>query len=137
MKKILFLLCLCTTVMVMQAQTFAVKPVALTTTSYGIALDTVTNAGSKVTTPFRVANWHLGVTAQVVVTKISGTVGGSIGLYGSIDGTNWSLIGSASTPTDATANYSFNTTVSWYYYQLKYTGTGTMSASIKAFIQPY
>lgn len=120
-----------------QAQTYQVKPVALTTTSYGNALDTVTNTASKVTTPFRVSNWHLGVTAQVVVTKISGTVGGSIGLYGSMDGTNFTLIGSATTPSDASANYSFNTTAAWYYYQLKYTGTGTMSASIKPFIMAY
>jgi hypothetical protein len=90
-----------------------------------------------VTTAFRVSNWHTGVTAQVVVTKISGTVGGSLGLYGSMDGTNWSLIGSASTPSDASANYSFNTTAAWYYYRISYTGTGTMSASFKAFLLPY
>lgn len=114
-----------------------VAPKAVTTTSYGNALDTVTNTGVKVTTPFRVANFHSGITAHVVVTKISGTVGGTLALQGSLDGTNWSTIGSAATPTDASANYPFNTTVAWYYYRLSYTGTGTMSASFKAFIYPY
>jgi hypothetical protein len=106
----------------------------LTTTSYGNTLDTVVNAATKVTTPAdgRTSNWNVGLNAQVVVTKISGTVGGSIALQGSMDGTNWSLIGSATTPSDATANYTFNTTVRWPYFRISYAGTGTMSASFKA-----
>lgn len=137
MKKIFFALILSAAAFTASAQVVQVKPVALTTTSYGNALDTVTNAGNKVTTPFRVTNYRTGVTAQVVVTKISGTVSGSLVFQGSMDGTNWSTIGSASTPTDASANYSFNTTAAWYYYRVSYTGTGTMSASFKAFIMPY
>ena len=134
MKKIISILVLACVCFAAQAQT---RPTLLTTTSYGLTLDTVTNTASKVTTAFRVPKFNNGVTAQVIVTKISGTVGGSIGLYGSMDGTNWSLIGSASTPSDASANYSFNTVVAWGYYQLKYTGTGTMSASVKSYIYPY
>lgn len=114
-----------------------VRPTLVTTTSYGNTLDTVVNTASKVTTAFRVANWHTGITAQVIVTKISGTVGGAIGLYGSMDGTNWVLIGSAATPSDASANYSFNTTAAWYYFRINYTGTGTMSASVKTYLMPY
>jgi hypothetical protein len=113
------------------------KASLVTTTTYGNTLDTVVNTASKVTTPLIIGAWKLGVTAQVIVTKISGTVGGSIGLYGSMDGTNFNLIGSASTPSDASANYSFNTTAAWKYYQVKYTGTGTMSASMKTYIMPY
>lgn len=114
-------------------------PRVLTTTAYGNALDTVDNSESHVTTPSLglVSNWKAGVTAHVIVTKISGTVGGSIALQGSMDATNWSTIGSASTPTDATANYSFNSTVAWRYYRINYTGTGTMSASFKSYLYPY
>src|SRR5206468_3799730 len=120
-----------------QAQFSQINPAALVTTSYSNALDTVVNTATKVTTAYRVSNFHTGVTAQVVVTKISGTVGGTLGLYGSMDGINWSLIGSASTPSDGSANYSFNTTSAWFYYRVSYAGTGTMSASFKAFLLPY
>jgi hypothetical protein len=137
MKKIIFIMLLSAGTLIASAQLTQIRPTALTTTSYGNALDTVTNTATKLTTPFRVSNWHTGVTAHVVVTKISGTVGGSIALQGSMDGTNWSTVGSASTPSDASANYSFNTTAAWYYYRISYAGTGTMSASFKAFILPY
>jgi hypothetical protein len=114
-----------------------VKAIPLTTTSYSNALDTVTNTGTKGTNAIKAPNWRTGVTAQVVVTKISGTVGGTLSLQGSMDGTNWSTIGSASTPSDASANYSFNSTAAWYYYRLYWAGTGTMSASFKSFILFY
>lgn len=114
-------------------------PKTLTTTSYGNALDTVVNTAAKVTTTADglIKNWKNGVTALVVVKKISGTVGGSIVLQGSMDGTEWVTIGSATTPTDASANYAFNTTVRYYYYRISYTGTGTMSASVKSFLFSY
>lgn len=137
MKKIFFIVFLSAATLFAAAQSTQVAPRALTTTSYSNALDTVTNAATKVTTASKVANWRNGVTAHVVVTKISGTVGGSIALQGSMDGTNWSTIGSASTASDGTANYSFNTAVAWYYYRISYAGTGTMSASFKAFLLPY
>lgn len=127
------------------ASLFAVQATAqqaprlLTTTAYGNTLDTVDNTESHVTTALAgiVSNFRTGVTAQVIVTKISGTVGGTLGLYGSMDGTNFSLIGSAATPSDATANYSFNSVVAWRYYRIGYTGTGTMSASFKSYLYPY
>jgi hypothetical protein len=137
MKKILFIMLLNAGALFASAQYVQVNPVLLTTTSYSNTLDTVVNTAAKVTTPFRVSNWHSGVTAGVVVTKISGTVGGTLALQGSMDGTNWFTIGSASTPSDASANYSFNTAVAWFYYRISYTGTGTMSASFKAHIMPY
>lgn len=115
MKKFLFLILLAAFSFASQAQVAQVRPTALTTTSYSNALDTVTNTATKVTTPFRVSSFKSGVTAQVVVTKISGTVGGTLALQGSMDGTNWSTIGNAATPSDGTANYSFNTAVAWYY----------------------
>lgn len=137
MKRIVFILLLSVVGYFANAQYASVKPVAVTTTSYGNALDTVTNTATKTTTPFRVSNFHTGVSAEAVVTKISGTVGGTLALQGSLDGTNWVTIGNATTPSDASANYSFNTTAAWYYYRISYTGTGTMSASIKSFIMPY
>lgn len=136
MKKLFSFLLVISIACAASAQT-QIKAVALTTTSYGNALDTVVNTATKVTTTYKLGGWRNGVTAQAVVTKISGTVGGSIALQGSMDGTNWSTIGSASTPTDATANYSFNTTTAWYYYRISYAGTGTMSASVKCFLMPY
>lgn len=114
-------------------------PKVLTTTSYGNTLDTVVNTAAKVTTPADglIKNWKNGATALVVIKKISGTVGGTLVLQGSMDGTEWVTIGSATTPTDASANYAFNTTVRYYYYRISYTGTGTMSASIRSTLFTY
>jgi hypothetical protein len=114
-----------------------IQPKLVTTTSYGNTLDTVTNAGNKVTTAYKVTPFKNGVTAQVTVTKISGTVGGSIVFQGSMDGTNFTTIGSATTPSDASATYAFNTTAAYYYYRVSYTGTGTMSASMRTYIYAY
>ena len=112
------------------------SPVLLTTTSYSNTLDTVTNAGSKSTTAKKVGSWYYGasVSAHVIVTKISGTVGGSIGLYGSMDGTNWTICETATTATDATANYYITTTKRYGYYKVMWTGTGTMAASFKSYL---
>lgn len=137
MKKILFIVLLSAGALFASAQYTVVKSVALTTTSYGNALDTVSNTATKTTTAYKVANFNKGVSIGVVVTKISGTVGGSLVLQGSPDGTNWFTIGNATTPSDASANYSFNTTVGWNYYRISWTGTGTMSASFKSFLTLY
>ena len=133
MKKLLFLFAILAATFTVKAQTNVAK--LATTTSYNISLDTVNNAGAKSTNAQTLQNWYYGasVQAHVIVTKISGTVGGSIGLYGSMDGTNWTLCGSATTPTDATANYYLTTTVRYAKYKIMYTGTGTMSASFKTY----
>jgi len=114
-------------------------PKTLTTTSYGNALDTVVNTAAKVTTPADglIKNWKNGITAVSIVKAISGTVGGTLALQGSMDGTEWVTIGTAATPSNSSANYTFNTTVRYYYYRISYTGTGTMSASIKSQIYTY
>lgn len=114
-------------------------PKALTTTAFGNYIDTVDNTEQHVTTPLDglVKNWKNGVTAKVVVKKISGTVGGTLVLQGSMDGTEWVTIGSAATVTDASNNYSFNTTVRWYYFRISWTGTGTMSASMRPYLFSY
>lgn len=114
-------------------------PRLLTTTSYGNTLDTVLSTATKVTTAAAgvVSNFRIGVTAHVIVTKISGTVGGTLAFQGSMDGVNFSTIGSAATPSDATANYSFNTTVGWRFYRISYTGSTGQSASFKSYLYPY
>jgi hypothetical protein len=137
MKKIIGVIAIvCCLVVTAQAQEL-LKVKSLTTTTYGNTLDTVTNTGTKSTVSYSSPVFKTGITVQCVVTKISGTVGGTLGLYGSMNGTNYTLIGSATTPSDASANYSFNTTVGWKYYRVTYTGTGTMSASIQSYLMAY
>lgn len=116
-------------------------PKALTTTAYGNALDTVDNTEQHVTTTAegRVGTWKTGVTASCTVLKISGTVGGTLALQGSMSGAagDWVTIGTATTPSDGSANYGFNTTTRYYYYRISWTGTGTMSASMKCYLFAY
>lgn len=114
-------------------------PKTLTTTAFGNALDTVDNTEQHVTTPADglIKNWGTGVTAEVVTKKISGIVGGTLVFQGSMDGTEWVTIGSAASVSDASTNYSFNTTVRWYYYRVSWTGAGTMSASMKCYLFTY
>ncbi len=110
---------------------------------YSAISDTTTNtATSYVTLP--VQNWYNTVTIQSVVTKISGTVAGTVTLQGSIDGTNYVTVNSSYadvtsySPTDvATSSKLFVVTGSPYrYYRLSYTGAGTMSASHRGYVLP-
>jgi hypothetical protein len=82
-------------------------------------------------------------TVQVNVTKISGTVGGTISLQGSLDGTNWRALNTVDTQTalatvtaaDATASYHWRLSGSpFLFYRVSWTGTGTMSASFSALL---
>lgn len=132
MKKILFLIVITAFAFSLQAQN---TPRLVTTTSYGNTLDTVVNTAAISTTASTVTDWfaNKSIQAQVVVTKISGTVGGTLGLYGSMNGTNWTLTETATTPSDASANYFITTTKRYQKYKIMYTGTGTMSASIKTY----
>lgn len=133
MKKILSILILVAFAFTVKAQNNVSRLV--TTTTYGNTLDTVTNAGVKSTTTSTVADWfaNKSVQAEIIVTKISGTVGGTLGLYGSMDGTNWVICETATTPSDATANYYISTTKRYYKYKVMWTGTGTMAASMKTY----
>jgi hypothetical protein len=138
MKKIIFILVASVVTLCATAQSsHPVRSAAVTTTSYSNLLDTVVNTATKVTTPWKVPGWFNGVSAAVVVTKISGTVGGTLALQGSIDGTNWVTIDSTQTASDASANYLFNTTKGLQYYRISYAGTGTMSASFKTSLAAY
>lgn len=77
----------------------------------------------------------------ISVTKISGTVGGTITLQGSIDGTNWKAINTNDsqtalatiTATDASNTYHYRLLGGNFpYLRVSWTGTGTMSASFSA-----
>ncbi len=115
------------------------QPINYSMTGSHAALDTVTNTGTTTWTSARVpAGGALTATVYVSVTKISGTVGGTITLQGSVDGTTWKAMNTADTQTalatitatDATNTYHWRLTVnSFPYYRVSWTGTGTMAAS--------
>lgn len=110
--------------------------------SYGATSlkDTVTDTATGYLTSTRVAGPGQ-VTVQVNVTKISGTVGGTISLQGSLDNSNWKALNTQETQTalatitatDATNVYHWRLSASpFLYYRVSWTGTGTMSASFTA-----
>jgi len=109
-----------------------------------LTIDTVANTGTTyVSTTSRLKNdgHYTNTVIQVNVTKISGTVGGTISLQGSVDGTNWKALNTAETQTalatvtatDATNSYHWRLNGSpFQFYRVSWTGTGTMSASFGA-----
>lgn len=113
------------------------------TQAYGSASDTVVNTATGYV-GLTVLNHYERVGIQTVITEISGTTGGTVTLQGSIDGTNYVTVSSSFsdaqtyTPTDvAVSSKLFTVTGSPYkYYRLSYTGTGTMSATIKGYLVP-
>ncbi len=108
-----------------------------------LSADTTTNtATSYISLP--VQNWYNTVSIQSTVTKIGGTVAGTVTLQGSLDGTNYVTVNSSYadvtsySPTDITTSTKiFVVTGSPYrYYRLSYTGAGTMSASHRGYVLP-
>jgi len=108
-----------------------------------ITSDTVTNtATAYLTTPVAISPAPAtSTTIWIAVTKISGTIGGTITLQGSLDGTNFKAINTVDTqtalatitPADASATYHYRLAGSpFVYYRVSWTGTGTMSASFTA-----
>lgn len=104
---------------------------------------TTTNTGtSYLSLPLSL--WYNTVTIQSVVTKVSGTVAGTVTLQGSIDGTNYVIVSSSYadvtsySPTDvATSSKLFVVTGSPYkYYRLSYAGAGTMVATHRGYVLP-
>lgn len=112
------------------------------TSVYGLTRDTVTNAATiYLTSPTLIAAPATSTTIWIAVTKISGTVGGTITLQGSLDGTNYKAINTVDTQTaeatitatDASNTYHYRLAGSPFpYYRVSWTGTGTMSASFTA-----
>lgn len=130
--------------------------------TYGNTIDTVDNTES-ITKYIKVENSHRAMSIQVVVTKISGTVAGTVRLMGSNDGTNFVDISSPSiaisalrpayTDTLTCTNVTTNTKIwdiplngvkgsnvpyfpQYLYYGLNYTGSGTMSAKFRGYLVP-
>jgi hypothetical protein len=129
--------------------------------AYGNSVDTVDNTEA-ITKYLKVEGAYENLSIQVVITKISGTVGGTVIPVASNDGTNWVDISRASiaattlrpaykdtlTPANQTTNtkiYTFSNAATiesgqtnilqpYLYYGIKYTGTGTMSAKFRAYL---
>lgn len=106
--------------------------------TFNLASDTVTNTGTVWLQASNVKG-HGVVTLQVVATKISGTVAGTISIQGSTDGTNFKAIPTVETQTGvatATATDVASQTFVWRLsanhftdYRISWTGSGTMAAS--------
>jgi hypothetical protein len=108
--------------------------------TYSLASDTTVDAGTTYLTSPAIPGPGK-TTIQVVVTKISGTVGGTISLQGSLDGTNFKALTTEETQTalatitatDASNVYAWRLSGNPFtYYRVSWTGTGTMSASFTA-----
>ena len=108
---------------------------------YSLTSDTVTNTATVYLTTPVLRGADAPTTIWVAVTKISGTVGGTITLQGSLEGTNFKAINTPETQTalatitatDANNTYHWRLNSSPFtYYRVSWTGTGTMSASFTA-----
>lgn len=123
-------------VLLIASQSFAQRA----TTISLAAGDTVVNTGtaSKVIT---MTGGYSGIAVTAIATEISGTSGGTIAVYGSPDGTNYDIIGSAYTVTDvATQSKTFYVTAPVpVYLKVLQTGTGTMSSvlTVKYVLRKY
>lgn len=102
--------------------------------------DTVTSTATGFLTSKRIVGEGR-VTIQALVTKVSGTVGGTLTLQGSLDGTNFDAIPTeetrtsiaTQTATDATASYTWRLKGNDYlYYRISYTGGSGAVAYLNA-----
>lgn len=110
--------------------------------SYNLSSDTVVNAGTTYMQSGPLTSAPATTTTiWVSAVKNSGTVGGTITLQGSLDGTNYKAINTVGTQTalatitatDATNTYHWILQGSPFtYYRVSWVGTGTMSATVRA-----
>lgn len=128
LKRTLLAVCLIAVAFVGYAQTSL-----LSQTSGGV-LDTVTNTGVRIMA-LNTIGYKETITATILLTKISGTQGGTMVPVGSDDGVNWNDISQATKDTVTVPNqatyvkgYSFQR--GWKWYGVQWTGTGTMASSI-------
>lgn len=137
MKKLFLLLILSVFSFVsLKAQTY-------TMTSSG---DTVVNTATKACS-LKVAHSYKQVTIYALITKISGTVAGTLTLQGTVDGTNWITVDTAALCTEGASTFTATNVASqsktwivnnapYLWFKLSYTGSGTMSASLKGYMLP-
>lgn len=99
-----------------------------TTTIPLTAGDTTVNTGTAAKV-IHITGSPAGVSVTVILTKISGTNGGTVGVYGGPDNSNYDLIGSAYTVTTASSQSKtfYLTAPLPEYIKVLETGTGTMS----------
>lgn len=129
MKKFLLLASVLSLVLCSQAQVSLISP------TYGNTKDTVTNTAAKVLW-LKVIGYKESITATVNITKISGTLAGTLIPIVSNDGVNfyngtgYTLSDSAITVTDVAAQgKAFQFKRGYQYYGVQWTGSGTMSGS--------
>lgn len=124
-----------------QAQQRLVRVYANTTNTF----DSVTNTGTAyLSTTAQLKSGVTSLAIQVVATKLSGTVAGTISLLGSVDGVNFkaATVAEASTaiPTWTATDVASQTFIwrlaasPYTYYRVSWTGTGTMLATQTATI---
>jgi hypothetical protein len=128
LKSTFLAICLVAMAFVGSAQT------SLISTNNSTTLDTVTNTGVRIM-GLNTVGYKETITATIVITKISGTQGGTMVPVGSDDGTNWHDISQVTKDTVTVPNqasyikgYSFQR--GWKWYGVQWTGTGTMAGSI-------
>lgn len=93
--------------------------------------DTVVNTAS-VSHVLSFTGGYSGVVIQPIITKISGTVGGTAILSESLDATNYVPVDTISLSNVATNSGIFRVTApTSVYYKITVTGTGTMSAQVR------
>ncbi len=119
------------------------RAVSTMTQAYGSTSDTIVDTATGYV-GMTVQNYYDKISIQAVVTKIGGTVGGTVTVQGSNDGTNYVTV--SSSYSDAQTLTALNQTTTsklftitgnpYKYYRLSYTGTGTMSATIKGYLVP-
>ncbi len=109
--------------------------------------DTVTNTATKACS-LKVVHSYKQISIQADITKIDGTVGGTLTLYGTVDGTNYVAVDTciyvhAMASTYTATNTSGTQSKIWImnnnpylWYKLSYTGTGTMRAILKGYLLP-
>lgn len=135
MKKIMFLL-----VMIAGLLSFTELKAQRATTIPLAAGDTVVNTGTsqKVIT---LTGGYSGIAVTAIATEISGTSAGTIAIYGSPDGTNYDIIGSAYTVTDvASQSKTFYVQAPVpVYLKVLQTGSGTMQSvlTVKYVLRKY
>jgi hypothetical protein len=136
MKKLLFLAMTISMALILPAERAHAQQLPalpLISTGNSLAKDTVTNTGNKILMlSYRGAINAIGITVDV--TKISGTLGGTLIPVCSNDGVNFYAAGSGTlTVTDVAAQgTAFSPPLGFAYYGVKWTGTGTMSGSFIA-----
>ena len=103
--------------------------------SYLGALDTLTDADTTTYT-VSVNGKKTNISFQTNITKISGTVAGTIKIYGSVDGTNYATTALTSiTITDASVNHATVYTVNGYQkYKYEIITSGTQSCSQRTYL---